>query len=105
MSNDDFVSFCTGIYKTMFKDILGESWDFNKMLRGATEMMLKAEEGQNRFAYPTIQTFVRLVAWIAQQVTGVDKPAVFLDLLEALRARVLFFKDTCTPSCLFTMRR
>ena len=98
MSNDDFVSFCTGIYKTMFKD-------FNKMLRGATYMMLKAEEGQNRFAYPTIQTFVRLVAWIAQQVTGVDKPAVFLDLLEALRARVLFFKDTCTPSCLFTMRR
>lgn len=41
-------------------------------------------EGQNKFAVPTFQTFSRLVAWGASNVSGIDRTCVFEDLIDTL---------------------
>ena len=68
LSNETFVILFFGIYKTMFKDMLGDGWSMSTRQQAVMDMMLKAD-GQNKFSLPTIQTFVRLVTWTTQHVS------------------------------------
>ncbi len=104
LSNESFISLFFGIYKTMFKDMLGDGWSMSTRMQAVKDMMRKAD-GQNKFALPTIQTFVRLVAWAAQHVSGIDRPAVFVDLLDALQGSGLVLQDKVHRELLLYMRR
>ena len=83
MTDAEFIRICFNMYLAMFKTTHGDGWDFQSRMAAAMDMLNKSQ-GQNQFAYPTMQTFVRVVAWAAQHVTGIDRPSVFVDLLDEL---------------------
>ena len=84
MTNAEFIRILFNMYLTMFKTTHDAGWDFQSRMAAAMDVVSKSQ-GQNQFAYPTMQTFVRVVAWAAQHVTGIDRPSVFVDLLDELQ--------------------
>lgn len=84
MTNGEFVDLFFNIYRRLFKATHGDGWSVEAILKSMTEQLVNSH-GQNRFAQPTMQTFARFVAWAAQHVVGIERPVVFMDLLDRLQ--------------------
>ena len=67
--------------------------------------MIRKVDGQNRFAHPTIQRFVLLIAWVTQHVISIDRPSVFVDLLDVLQESGLLLQGNVHSELLLYMHR